>query len=179
MLSSVKLSNEIVSIEPVSLKYLDDFHEYSVDKELYRYLEFGPFKSIDETELYLKKLIARSESDNAQYWFIKLNAEDKVVGSVGLHDLNMQRGSVEIGYGLSPAYWGKGIFLSAANLICDYVFNEMKLHRMVARTDVGNLPSIKGLKKLKFKEEGIMRDYYLFNDGTRHDAVLMARLSTD
>ena len=166
-------------LEPVSMSALDDLHEYSIQPELYRYLEFDSFTSVDETQDYLKKLIARSKLDLSQYWFIRLLDEDKVVGSIGAHSLDVARGSIEVGYGVSPAYWGRGIFTAAAKILMDYIFNDLKLHRIVARTAVENVGSIKSLEKLKFKSEGIMRDYYKFSDASWHDAVLMSRLSTD
>jgi ribosomal-protein-alanine N-acetyltransferase len=179
MLTPIVLKNDFLSIEPVSMQWLDDFHEYSVKEKLYDYLEFKPFQSIDETRTYLQKLMKRSAKNTTQYWFIRLIDEDKVVGSVGLHGYDPVRQSIEIGYGVSPDYWGQGVFRSAALLLIEYVFDDLGIHRLVARTASENEASIRGLEKLKFKREGIMRDYYKFSNGNWHDAILLSRLSTD
>jgi ribosomal-protein-alanine N-acetyltransferase len=133
-----------INLEPVSLSELNDFHEYSICSELYEHLEFSPFKTILETKAYLNKLINRSKSPSAQYWFIRANQYDKVIGSFGVHSLEVIRESVEIGYGISPHYWGNGYFNEAATLVLDYIFSQLDLHRVVARTSTANIASIHG-----------------------------------
>ena len=178
-LSAVCLKGDFVELEPVSMDGFDDFYEYSQRSELYEYLEFAPFISIDETRQYLEKLMRRSTSPNAQYWFIKLTSSRKVVGSMGLHSLQIYRDSVEIGYGVSPDYWGQGVFTAACSMLVEHVFDELKLHRIVARTAQANIASIRGLEKMRFRQEGVMRDYYRALNGSWFDALLMSRLSTD
>jgi len=164
-------------LQPVSLEGLIDFHEYSMCKEIYYHFEFSKFKDISESKEYLQKLIDRSKSSQQQFWFIKEIDSKKVIGSFGVHSLDNYRGSVEIGYGLSPYYWGMGYFQEAANIIINYLFNDLHLHRIVARTARLNQASIKGLERVGFKTEGIMLDYYRKHDGHWFDAVLMARLN--
>lgn len=176
-IDQVILKGDRVVLRPVSLTGLDDFHEYSMCKEFYDYLEFPEFKSILESEKYLKKLINRSESRKQQFWFIEEIKSKKVIGSFGVHSLDEYRGSVEIGYGLSTYYWGKGYFQEAANIILDYIFNNLFLHRVVARTSKSNQASVKALERIGFKLEGVMRDYYKKHDGQWFDAVLMAKLN--
>ena len=176
---AVTLKGDFVSLDPITLADLEDFHLYSIRPELYEHLEFSPFETLDESRQYLEKLMQRSDSPEAQYWFIRLSDNHRVVGTICLHSLDARRASVEIGYGVSPQYWGMGIFSAAASKIVDYAFNELSLRRIVARTSVHNLASLKGLEKLGFKSEGVMRDYYRSATGEWFDAVLLSRLSTD
>ena len=178
-ISAVNLRGDYVSLDPVSLNGLQDFHFYSMYPELYRYFEFSPFETLDESRQYLKKLILRSASPETQYWFIRLSEGERIVGSIGLHSLDLRRGSVEIGYGVSPEFWGRGIFSAAAAIMIDHAFNQLCLHRIVARTSLHNVASIRGLEKLGFKAEGVMRDYYKNTRGEWFDAVLLSRLSSD
>lgn len=173
----VVLKGDRIVLQPVSLDGLDDFHEYSICNEFYDYLEYPAFKGISESKNYLKKLINRSESSEQQFWFIEEIESKKVIGSFCIHSLNEYRRSVEIGYGLSPHYWGKGYFQEAANICIDYIFNSLFLHRVVAITAESNKASIKGLEKIGFKVEGVMKDYYRKHDGQWFDSVLMAKLS--
>ena len=168
-----------VLLTPISIDGLRDFHEYSILPELYEYLEFPAFKTLEDSQHYLEKLIHRSSFPEAQYWFIRLPDSYKVVGTICLHSLDVSRASVEIGYGLSPAYWGRGIFRSAAELVIHYAFNKLSLRRIVARTSIHNSASMRGLEKLGFKTEGVMRDYYRNVAGEWFDAVLLSKLSTD
>jgi [ribosomal protein S5]-alanine N-acetyltransferase len=178
-LTPVTISSKIISLEPISMAGLDDFHEYSVKPELYKYFEIAQFQLLEESEAYLQKLIDRAETPYAQYWFIKLNKNDKVIGSIGIHSFNANRKSVEIGYGISPDYWGNGYFSEALKLVTEYIFNDLCLHRVVARTASLNKASVDGLEKLGFLKEGTMHDYYRGVDGKWFDAILMAKLNKD
>jgi [ribosomal protein S5]-alanine N-acetyltransferase len=176
-IKAIPLEGSRIKLTPVSLEGLSDFHEYSIIKEFYDHFEFPPFTDILESEKYLKKLIKKSESNQQQFWFIKEISSQKIIGSFGIHSLDEYRLSVEIGYGLSPQYWGKGYFQDAVNIMMDFIFNDLHLHRIVARTSASNKASIKGLERVGFQIEGLMRDYYKKYDGKRFDAVLMSKLN--
>jgi len=179
VLTGNRFQGNLVTLEPVSMSGLADFHEYSMLPALYEHLEYSPFRTIADSRAYLEKLIQRSSAPDAQYWFICLSESGKVVGSIGLHSLDVPRATVEVGYGVSPEYWGRGIFSAACTILIDRIFQDLGLHRIVARTSAANISSIKGLEKLRFHQEGVMRDYYRSLNGHWFDAVLMARLSTD
>ena len=179
ILTEIRFPGNFVTLEPVSMSGLADFNEYSLLPALYEHLEYLPFRTTAESRIYLEKLIQRSSATDAQYWFICLSDSGKVVGTIGLTSLESRRAAVEVGYGVSPAFWGNGIFTAACTMLFDYVFNQLELHRIVARTSTANIASIKGLEKLKFRQEGVMRDYYRSLNGHWFDAVLMARLRND
>jgi [ribosomal protein S5]-alanine N-acetyltransferase len=171
------IDGDRISLVPIGLEYLDDFHHYSSFEELYEYFEFDKFRSRAESEAYLKKLERRCQSAAKAYWLIKENAKSKVIGSIGLTDIDPQRGSAELGYGLSPEYWGNGYFSEAARLIERLLFEERAFHRLMARTHYQNRASINGLTRLGFSKEGVLRDYYKMSDGQFADAVLMAKIN--
>ena len=55
----------------------------------------------------------------------------------------------------------------------------MQLHRLVARTSIENVPSIRGLTKLGFKKEGILRDYYCRQTGEWFDYITGESITVD
>jgi len=177
----LKRDNDI-KLVPVSENehYLNQMHDYSKLDEFYRYLEFDAFKSLNETKEYLKSLIDRSSSISSQYWFIVLTKENIAVGTIGLHSLNAYRLSVEVGYGLSPHFQGRGIFSKALNTILCHCFEDLGLARVVARTDIDNLASIKGLLRNGFKKEGVMRNFYRYsNEKGFSDCVILSKLAAE
>jgi ribosomal-protein-alanine N-acetyltransferase len=158
---------------------LEDMYEYSKNPQLYKYFEFEPQKTIDETREYLQKLIDRSNADNAHYWFISLAATNKIIGSFGVHDIDWRKGKAEISYGLSPHYWGKGHFHEVLKMVMKYLFDDRNFFRIHATTRHDNLPSIKALEKAGFQKEGVLRSFYLSYDGKRHDAVILSILKPE
>lgn len=168
-----------VELIPISMDYLSDMHEYSTMPEFFKFLEYEEFASMKETENYLKELVRISEVGNGHYWFIKLLNENKVVGTFDIINVDQKRNSCEIGYGISPKFWKKGLFSEVIRYVIPELFERYCIHRIFVKTHVDNLGSIKGLEKNGFRKEGIMRDYYLTTDGRRVDACLLSKINED
>ena len=154
-------------------------HEYSTNPEFYKFFEYEPFKTIEETNEYLEKLIKRSSLETGHYWFIRLKRLNKVIGTFGLADIDYRKGSTEIGYGLSPDYWGQGLFKEVLITVLEYLFVDLQFHRVWAKTQSNNIPSIKALERCGFMIEGTMRKYYLSANGERYDAILLSILKDE
>ena len=158
----------------LDMKYLDDMYEYSSNPKMYEYFEFEAHKTIDETKSYLKRLIKRSSKKDAHWWFIQLKENSKIIGSFGVHDIDMIKNSCEISYAISPKYWGKNIFSEVMEIVLDYLVNDLSFHRIIATTARENIRSIKGIQKYNFQQEAILKDYYLNSDNKRYDAVILS-----
>jgi len=171
-----ELKGNRIKLMEIGYYGLEDMHEYSVDPLFTRYFEYETTDNINGTEKILEKFIKRSNKETGFYWFIKLMGVNKIIGTFGLNDIDQRKGSVEIGYGISPKYWGKGYFKEALILILKFIFIENNFNRVWAKTQSNNIPSINGLTNLGFKQEGVMRDYYLSYTGKRHDALLLSML---
>ena len=91
---------------------------------------------------------------------ILLPGGDAPVGTVGLFHSDPCNRRAEIGYDLSPEWWGQGLMVRAANLLIGWAFAH-GFHRIEATVMAGNLRSERVLQKLGFEREGMMRDYKL------------------
>lgn len=156
---------------------LSDMYEYSRDPRFYEYLEFRPHMSIDETAAYLEELRRRGADGTAYYWFIRLKSSMKVIGTFGVHSIDWRRRAAEIGYGLAPDFWGAGYFAEVLSIVLPYLFGDVGLHRIAATTIADNTASVKALERAGFVREGRLRDYYLYADGRRADAVVLGALA--
>ena len=174
----VSIDSGNIQLLPISHEYFDDFYEYSMYSELYDYLEFDLFQNKSEASAYLDKLIGRSKSPYSQYWFIKLLDEEKVIGSFGLLNYNKIDRSIEIGYGLSPKYWGKGIFSKVLDMFINHIFNTLCLCSINAVTQSDNLRSIIALRNKKFEIYKTIDGYYVHSDGKKYQATFL-RLGSD
>ena len=173
------ISSERLDLVKLGSFGLEDMHEYSVQEQFYNYLEFPPHQSIEETKIYLNKLLNRASSDNVHYWFIKHKADKKIIGSFGIRDIDWRKKIGDLSYGISCDYTKRGYFTEVLDLVLRYLFEELEFHRVSAITRSDNLGSIKGLIKCGFSEEGVLRDFYLNPDDSRYDATLLAILKVD
>lgn len=62
--------------------------------------------------------------------------------------LRLDDDRAEIGFAMSPALWGTGVFLKAANLYLDFLFNEWGVKALVGKTLVRNGRGVGAMRKL-------------------------------
>ena len=85
-------------------------------------------------------------------------------GSVGCHPIDWANRTCSIGYWLDAAQQGKGIVSQCSAALIDYLFDEMKLHRVVIQCGVGNTKSCGIPQRLGFTREGVAREAEWVND---------------
>lgn len=89
---------------------------------------------------------------------------------------NIVRGAFQacnLGYSIDATHEGKGMMREALDAAIDYVWEELRLHRIMANYQPTNERSGALLRRLGFAVEGYARDY-LFIDGAWRDHVLTA-----
>lgn len=89
---------------------------------------------------------------------------------------NIMRGPFQachLGYQLAAAHQGRGLMTEALRAANAYVFEEVRLHRIMANYRPENARSARVLERLGFRHEGLARDY-LFIDGAWRDHNLTA-----
>jgi ribosomal-protein-alanine N-acetyltransferase len=102
--------------------------------------------------------------------------EGALIGGISLNSI--ERGIAQtgtLGYWMGEPYAGNGYMREAADLVCDFAFNTLLLHRLQASCLPHNDPSINLLRRLGFEEEGYAKAYLQIN-GVWEDHLLWARV---
>lgn len=111
---------------------------------------------------------------------IELKSEKKIIGGIGLDDVNKEQGTAEIGYWLGENYWRQGIIREAATKMINFAFNKLKLRRLEAYVYKENGASQELAKSLGFKYEGCRRKAVKSKaDGKIHDDCIHGLLEED
>lgn len=172
-------SESDIYFERLSMDGLDEMHQYSKDERLYEFLEFAPFKEIDDTKAYIEKKLQcmpdQSSEKNAMYWFVRRKSDDRLVGTAGLVNLNYARQSIEWGYGIDPTLWGYGYVLQIQEALKKFTFEVLELNRLNGITMVENERTIQSVLASGLRHEGILRDFYckqgVYHDGWQYGMV--------
>ena len=93
------------------------------------------------------------------------------VGLIQVRKLEPEFATGEWGFVLGSAFWGTGVFIEAAELVADFVFDRIGAHRLEARAVVRNGRGNGALRKLGAIQEGILRGSFL-RKGEYLDQVL-------
>ncbi len=88
-----------------------------------------------------------SQHEWLTYWLIVIREENVGAGMVGFKGFPNERGATEIGYGLDPAYQGKGYMREAIQALIDWAF-EHPFCKIITATDVENPASRRLLERL-------------------------------
>ncbi len=83
-----------------------------------------------------------------------------LVGGVGLH-LALEHRRGELGYWIGVPYWNRGYATEACVAVLAYGFDELGLHRVLARHVERNPASGRVMRKLGMTHEGRMREHVL------------------
>jgi RimJ/RimL family protein N-acetyltransferase len=117
-----------------------------------------PYSNKDAKK-YIKEHIKRTKKkNNSKYsFFIELKSEKKIIGGIGIRNIDKFQGIASIGYWISERYWGQGYGKEAVKSLINFAFKKLNLRRIEAEILIKNKASINLLKKLGFKKEGLKR----------------------
>jgi [ribosomal protein S5]-alanine N-acetyltransferase len=110
------------------------------------------------------------------FLFPKIDAL-RVIGTINFSEII--RGGFQscfLGFALDRNYQGSGTMFEALQVSINYVFSEMKLHRIQANFIPRNIRSEKLLKRLGFSVEGYAQDYLRIN-GKWEDHILTSLIN--
>lgn len=146
-----------------------DVHRYLVDAE--------PVRSVaDAAEIVA--FYASPEQRLRNRWVLTLRADAQPIGTLGFHAFDQRNRAIEVGYDLSPAYWGRGLMSEALGAGLEHVFTGLGVHRVEAWVHIANRSSATLLERHAFVREGTVRAKYFF-DGDWHDHDLYSLLEED
>jgi ribosomal-protein-serine acetyltransferase len=106
--------------------------------------------------------------------------DGKIVGSVGLNDIDAVAKKCEIGYWLDSDYTGRGIVTSAVKKIEEIAFTEYGIERVSIHADSRNLKSRAVAERLNYVYEGTMRRAITNTSaGDMGDEVIYSKLRSE
>ncbi len=109
---------------------------------------------------------------------VTLDATDTAIGIFQLRQLEPGFGTAESGFAPGSAYWGTCVFQEGAELLVNFAFNTVGVHRLEARAAVRNGRGNGALRKVGAVQEGLLRKSFL-KDGEYLDQALWTILDED
>src|SRR5438128_12603566 len=88
---------------------------------------------------------------------VTLNDSDTAIGIFQIRETEPGFGTAEWGFALGSPYWGTGVFQEGAQLVVDFAFETVGVHRLEARSAVRNRRGQGALQKVGAVKEGYLR----------------------
>ena len=103
---------------------------------------------------------------------------DTAIGIFQVRQIEPAWGTAEWGFAIGSPFWGTGAFSDGAQLVLDFAFDTIGVHRLEARAAVQNSRGNAALRKLGAMQDGVLRRSFLRN-GQYFDQALWAILDED
>lgn len=163
-------------IKDIELINAYDMLEYRVVESVQEFQSFHP-KNIDDIKQFIAENTNVFNTENSWYQ-IGVFLDGKLIGDIGIHFLGPENLQCEIGYTISPNYQKRGYGKESVSYVLNYLFNNLKKHRVFASLDPKNISSISLLERIGFRKEGLHIKSIL-NNGVWEDDLIYAILDEE
>jgi [ribosomal protein S5]-alanine N-acetyltransferase len=158
--------SDVKSILALEIKNKEFFSQYAPNRD-------SEFYTLEGQLSRMEKMNENRENDLGYSFGIYLTKSHELIGQIGF--FKIERGPAQkgmVGYSLDKEQNGKGYMTEALQLIVDFGFNQLKLHRIEAEVMPRNIGSIKILEKTGFHKEGIAKKNVMINGKWEDHQVL-------
>lgn len=176
------LATERLLLRPVEADDAEDLYALCADPLVTRLQDWHGPASIEEAAGIIDGWRQGYAEGRVAAWGVTLKGRRRIIGTVTLMPTrgsfaDIPRFPLALGYDLSPRFWNKGIATEAVRAALAFSRSFIGPHRIQAEVHPDNIASLKLLRRLGFREEGLLR-HYLMHEATRQfmDVVLLALL---
>jgi len=165
-----------INLRPFSLDDVkDSYVGWFNDPEVCKYNGHGEVLYTLELGREYATRVRTSETDAV---FAVIEKESgRHVGNISLQKIDLRNRSAEYAIIIGEKdVWGKGIAHESSELLIEYGFRELGLHRIYCGTSVLNIPMQKLAASLSFVQEGLLKDA-MNKNGEFVDLVLYGLLN--
>jgi UDP-4-amino-4,6-dideoxy-N-acetyl-beta-L-altrosamine N-acetyltransferase len=169
------LIGENVVLRTAEREDLDTLWMWANDRQITKWLLIeAPVSRVAE-ERWLEHMLT-SATDR---FFVICTRDMTPIGTIVLSQINMKHRKARTGISIfEHDYLGRGLGTEAMQLLINFAFWELGLHRVELDVFEENVRAIRSYEKVGFKVEGMSRDCY-FKDGRFINALIMSVLDTE
>ena len=132
-----------------------------------------PPPTLEAVERYIEWALVKRARGEYLCFGIVPRRETEIAGIFELRSFHPALARVELGFVLDPRWWGSGVFVEGADLVCSFAFDVLGVHRIEARASAENPRGNAALRKIGARIEGRLRSAFM-SDGRHIDQYLWA-----
>jgi len=146
-------------------------------EEVARFLSPPP-ATVDGFEKFIAWTLRQRIAGMYACFAVTLRGCDTAIGIFQVRDLGIGFENAEWGFAIGSAFWGTGVFREGAELVLEFAFETLGVHRLEARAAAINGRGNGALQKVGAVQECVLRKS-LLRDGRYLDQVLYAVIAVD
>jgi len=146
-------------------------------EEVTRFISPPP-TSVDGFQRFISWAAQEREAGRYVCFAVVPDGQETAVGLFQVRQLDTMFSTAEWGFALGSAYWGSGVFTKGAELVLDFAFDAIGVHRLEARACIENGRGNGALRKMGAVKEGVLRKSFV-RGGKQFDQALWTILGED
>ncbi len=147
------LRGELVLLRPLELSDAEALHEIYREQKTMQYYGRPVCTTLDETRRLIEQMLQVQANGTGFRWVILQRTDSEVVGSIGFHGWDRNRGFAFFGYEIVPKHRGKGLSVDAGRVAIALGGSKMGLRRILAVINSENRASVATANRLGFTLE--------------------------
>ena len=174
------LTGAHVRLELPAEKHLADLLAASQHAEIWEYLPFGPYNTLDEWRAAIQRWREQAEQGSNMSFVIVRRSGERVVGLTAYLDIHPKDRWLEIGgTWLMPEAQRTPINTECKYLLLRHAFETLGCVRVQLKTDGRNVRSQHAIERLGAVKEGVLRKHMLTRGGYQRDTVMYSIVDTE
>ena len=170
---AVSISNDYVTLKPLSHDEAGLYLEIGRDPEIWNYLAPEPFETTADAERWITGMLQRAADSGDVTFSIYDNASGNLAGSSSYLDVRVGHGGLEIGFTwYAKAFQRTHINTATKLALFEHAFEKLDANRVQLQTDMRNQASQKALERIGAVKEGVLRKHKIYTDGYVRDSVM-------
>jgi RimJ/RimL family protein N-acetyltransferase len=162
-----RLSDGTVAVRPVGEADIPDIVAACSDPEIPRWTRVPSPYTREDAELFLAGAATEAAAGDGVVCAVCEAGRDRLVGTIGLMDVDRERGTCEIGYWTAAAARGRGLTTRAVALLRDWAHSELGLSAVEVLPHRDNRPSQRVAERAGFTDTGELRTVSRMPPGKR------------
>ena len=178
-LAPVSLRGSIVSLEPLLRSHAADLAKIGLDPALWR-LQPRAVASLSDMEAYVELALDEQARGASLPFVIVRHADGAVIGTTRYMDIALPHRRLEIGSTwLTPSAQRTGANIEAKFLLLTHAFDELKIQKVVLKTETLNIQSRTAILALGAAEEGTFRKHLIADSSRARDMIYFGIVDTE
>ena len=171
------LNNDRIYLRAVEPEDLDIMYEMENDPEMWDVSSF----TVPYSKYLLKQYIEGNQndiySDKQLRLMINRKSDNQVLGTIDIADFVPLHSRAAVGIAIHGHFRHEGYAKDALMLLCDYVFDFLKIHQLYAHISIENQDSVALFNSCGFMRTGMLIDWLKTKNGYV-DAIIMQKTNT-
>ena len=156
------IESESYLLRPFKTSDAELWQTWDIDPEVQAFMPepFNEPRDIEEQSTYIKEC----EIDDEGYFWSIQTITGITIGTVALTEFNKYHGVANLGIVIGDKnYWGKGVATEVITAVVDHSFAYLNIFTISAEVEEGNIPMLKALERVGFKQDGLFESTHVKN----------------